>query len=129
MPGGETNEIIEYKQYEPAIKNNMSKYIMISSPGKSVRVNIDNIIRVEVCKEHTVIFTECGSQHVYPYYLKVLEKELDSSIFFRSHRSHVININHIDYVLWHERVVVMIDRSKAPISIQNRAGLRRILKN
>lgn len=105
----------------------MNDFILVSTAGKSYRIKKDDIIRVESCNDHPVIFMSCGKQHVYSHHLKVLEAHLDSNYFFRVHKSFLVNLKYIENVDWRDRLITMIDNGKVPISSRKKSELRRIL--
>ncbi|MGL5507674.1 MAG: LytR/AlgR family response regulator transcription factor [Paraclostridium sp.] len=78
------SEILKYK------KNN----IIVGYKGESNKISINDIFYVETEGRNTIIHTEKDS---YKSNLGInkIEKELDRNIFFRSHNSFLINLQHL----------------------------------
>ena len=58
-------------------------------------VAMDDILLVQREERSTVIYTEGGGRYVTSDSLQETEDRLDPSVFFRCHRSYIINLNHI----------------------------------
>ena len=72
----------------------MSKRIAINSEGKTIFEDIDNLIYIETCKRGCLIHT---AEHEY-YEGKGLleyEKRLEGRMFFRCHKSYLINLEKV----------------------------------
>lgn len=106
----------------------ISEFILLPAGGKSHRIRKVDIVRVETCSKRVVIFVSSGNQYVYSYHLKVLEEQLNSSMFFRVHKSYLINLNLIQEIDWNEGVVLMIDKSLIPISTRLKPALKKLLR-
>lgn len=61
-------------------------------------VNMEDILLVQREDRSTVLYTVDGSRYVTSESLGDMEKRLDSSMFFRCHKSYIINLNHIDNI-------------------------------
>ena len=58
-------------------------------------VSVDDILLVQREERSTVIYTEGGGRYVTSDSLQETEERLDPAVFFRCHRSYIINLNHI----------------------------------
>ncbi len=102
--------------------------LLISTPAKSECISTDSILRAEACGIHTVVHLCCGAQHIYSYHLKVLEKQLPVMVFFRCHKSHLINIKFIKTIHWHDGTVLLTTGIQVPLSGRRKPVLRNLMK-
>lgn len=58
-------------------------------------LNVSDIVLVQREDRTTVFYTASGERYVTSDSLSETEARLDSSIFFRCHKSYIINLNHI----------------------------------
>lgn len=75
---------------KPALKNTIGKLLIKNKEGISL-VDMADIILVQRENRSTVIYTQ-DERFVTSESLSELEERLDKSIFFRSHKSHIINL-------------------------------------
>lgn len=71
--------------------------ILLESGSKMSSIDTNDIIYMEAEKDYTRIFTSEKS-YLSNYGIGALEQRLNPSVFFRIHRSHIINIRHIKEV-------------------------------
>lgn len=73
-----------------------SKNDRISVPTRDGYIIIRNtdIIHLEASDNYTMIYLVDGSRHLSSKNIKVYEENLNDSIFFRTHKSHIINVEH-----------------------------------
>lgn len=65
--------------------------------GKLIPIDLKEIIYVTVEDRNTVVFSTRGKYEV-NYTLGELYERLDSPSFFRSHKSYLINLDHIEFI-------------------------------
>lgn len=61
-------------------------------------VGMSDILLVQREERSTVLYTADGNRYVTSESLGDMEKRLDPSMFFRCHKSYIINLNHIDNI-------------------------------
>ena len=68
----------------------------ISIPTRNGYIIIDNkdIVNLEASDNYTMIHLNDGSRHLSSKNIKIYEENLDENVFFRSHKSHIINVEH-----------------------------------
>lgn len=68
----------------------------ISIPTKSGYAVLRNedIVHLQASDNYTMIYLADGSRHMSSKNIKVYEENLNSSIFFRTHKSYIINVEH-----------------------------------
>ncbi len=109
------------------------KLIVPSTHGFEV-LDIDKIIRLEADGCYTTIFLKDSKSKVISRTLKDFEDTLPDEIFFRVHKSHLINLRYIkdysnlsgSFVTMSEGSRIEISRRKAPDFIQK---MKALLKN
>lgn len=95
---------------------NREKLVIPASHGFNVLL-IDDIIRLEADGCYTTIVTKDKKQHLISRTLKDVEASLPHEIFFRIHKSNLINLSYIkDYSNLSGNFVTMTDGSKINIS-------------
>jgi two-component system LytT family response regulator len=89
-------------------------------------VNINDIVRLSADNNYTDLYLQNGQKLVVSRTLKDFEDVLDPESFFRIHKSHIINIEHLkeylsDYngfVLMSDGVKIEISRRRSPAFLQ-----------
>ena len=68
----------------------------ISIPTRDGYIIIRNtdIIHLEASDNYTMIYLTDGSRHLSSKNIKVYEENLNQEVFFRTHKSHIINVEH-----------------------------------
>ncbi len=77
------------------LKIALSGKLALPTANGSEYVNITEIIRVEADGSYSKVFTTDGKMRLVTKNLKSFEDSLDGESFFRTHKSHMINIEHI----------------------------------
>jgi two-component system, LytTR family, response regulator len=70
-------------------------HIIISDNRTKHILPISDIMRLESKRVYTIIYAKSNRQYVCSRNLKVVYEELHSQIFFRIHKSHVINLQEV----------------------------------
>ncbi len=85
----ELNQFIEEVMEPKAIDR-------ISIPTRDGYLILKNeeILHLEASDNYTMIYLSSGKRHLSSKNIKVYEKNLDETVFFRTHKSHIINIKH-----------------------------------
>jgi two-component system LytT family response regulator len=82
---------------------------------------VHDIIRVEASGSYTVVLMKDGEQIVTSKLIKEMEKILLDYDFFRSHRSHLINIRQVKrFITENDGEIIMVDNSRIPLSRRRR---------
>jgi len=103
-------------------------HLKLESSGKITRIalahsggfsmeEIDNIIRLQADDNYTRVFTVSGKQYLISRPLKDFERALPPGIFIRTHKSFMINIQHLkDFSNEDGGMAVLKDGFKVPVS-------------
>jgi len=108
------------ERYE-VLKHNLShvgdQKTKIAVPGTTAYdfILISSIIRCEGWQKYTKIFLENGECIVSSYNLGVFKDLLNNYGFYNSHKSHLVNKEHISRYL-KEGIIVMSDQSRVPVA-------------
>jgi two-component system, LytTR family, response regulator len=86
------------------------------------------IVRLEACSNYTNIYFTNKKKMLTSKVLKEFAAVLEPMGFVRTHRTHLVNKQHIAFVS-HNGNVVMKNESVAEISRRMRSGVMKLLKN
>lgn len=76
-----------------ALTNTVEKTVIPTKDGLAVVKNTD-IIHLEAFENYTTLYLVGGKKYVSSKSIKAFEDKLDPNMFFRIHKSHIINIAH-----------------------------------
>jgi two-component system LytT family response regulator len=97
------------------------QHIMLSDNRSKRVVSVNDILWLQAVKVYTVYHLRGGSQFIVCKHLKIAFGELPPSMFFRIHRSAVVNLNEIaEYLNARGGKVVLSDNSIVEVSQRNR---------
>jgi len=107
------NEIIQ-----KALRMNDSAKISIPTRDGYVIVDEKEIVHLEASDNYTMIFLTSGRKHLSSKNIKVYEENLDHDRFFRTHKSHIINMKeHLkEFSRSNGNVALLTDGKAVPIS-------------
>ncbi|MFH2096904.1 MAG: LytTR family DNA-binding domain-containing protein [Bacteroidota bacterium] len=95
---------------------NPSRLAIPTSDGTEY-LGIKNIIRLEADRSYTMIFMNDGKRHMVSKSLSEFEDLLSENDFFRIHKSHIVNLDHVKKHIKHDGgYAEMTDGSKIMIS-------------
>jgi len=110
-------------QIQNLLKNlnpNQNKIITIPSLTGFETLKVEDIIHLEADTSYTHINTNEGKFMVSKP-IKFYEDLLDENSFFKTHKSHLINMNHVKkYFKGKQSYVVMSNDAKVPISVRRK---------
>lgn len=113
----ERSKIAKYEVLKHNLHHIGDQSTKIAIPGSQAYefVKIENIIRCEGWQKYTKIHLKSGDVIVSSYNIGVFRDMLESYDFFSTHKSHLINKNHIARYL-KDGTVIMSDTSTAPVA-------------
>lgn len=118
---------IQYK----ALLSNLDKIrkIVLRTAESLHVVNVQDIIRLEADCNYTRFFLANGEKLLVSKTMKDFDEMLEEAGFFRTHQSHLVNINHIQrYEKADGGYLVMDDYSTVPISSRKKDALFKIFE-
>jgi two-component system, LytTR family, response regulator len=96
--------------------------IVISDNKKIHAIDVTEILRLESQGGYTIIHSKNKQQFVSSNHLKIISKDLDSKLFFRVHKSHIVNLTEVKtYEKGKGGVIIMSDGSIVTVSRRNKA--------
>ncbi len=103
---------------QKALKMNDSAKVSIPTRDGYVIVDEKEIIHLEASDNYTMIFLTAGRKHLSSKNIKVYEENLNEDRFFRTHKSHIINMKeHLrEFSRSHGNVALLTDGKSVPIS-------------
>ena len=88
----------------------------------------EEIVRLEASSNYTNIYFTNKKKMLSAKVLKEFEQMLEPFGFVRTHRTHLVNRQHILYIT-RDRNIIMKDASVAEISRRMKSGVMKVLKN
>ncbi|MBI3511861.1 MAG: LytTR family transcriptional regulator [Bacteroidetes bacterium] len=73
----------------------MKGFIEIADTKKTIVLPETEILRLATQEGYTVVYTKDRKQYVSTQILKVVARKLDPKVFFRIHKSHIINLKEV----------------------------------
>ena len=105
------------------INNKEQKIVLPQMDGFEV-VKIKNIIRAEASDNYTIIYVEGGKKYILSKTLKYYENLLSEFGFLRTHKSHLLNLDHIvKYKKGKTAEAIMTDNSVGLVSTIHKKDL------
>lgn len=104
-------EYIQLSQDKGEVDSIEEDFIFIKSERKYVKINFEDIFFVEGLKDYVIVHAKHG-KYMTAMNVKTIHKKLPEDIFYRTSKSFIININHIDNI---ESGYVNIKDNKIPI--------------
>lgn len=112
-------------------KNEIQEFVVLKSPTLPLLeiqmkdgiqyLKQQDIIRVEASRSYTTFYLESGIKHLASKSLKEFEDKLDPNIFYKCHRSHIINLHKVQkFVSDKGYFALMTDGSLPDISKNNK---------
>lgn len=103
---------------QKALKMNESAKVSIPTRDGYVIVDEKEIVHLEASDNYTMIFLTAGRKHLSSKNIKVYEENLDQDRFFRTHKSHIINMKeHLrEFSRSNGNVALLTDGKSVPIS-------------
>lgn len=103
--------------HEIALTNSVEKTVIPTRDGLAVVKNTD-IIHLEADENYTTLYCVGGKKYVSSKSIKAFEDKLDPNMFFRVHKSHIINIAHHlkEFNRTEGNIAVLSDGKQVPVA-------------
>jgi two-component system LytT family response regulator len=124
-------EMIEARNKKPETpRTDPHLYIDIQVKDGAIYVKQKDIIRLEASRSYTEFHLDKGIKHIASKSLKDFEPKLDPDIFFRCHKSHIINLHKVQKFINHDGFfALMNDGSMPDVSKMLKEALQQRLKS
>lgn len=130
--------MIKHEQNSHDLEEKVNKIIILDIEGKNVLLDfetgfiIENTKYIEYCyadQSYSVIVTYFGKKINISKPLKYLQEFLPSNQFYRTHKSYLVNINHIEkYSKQNGNFVHLKSGTKIPVSLRNNTDIVKKIK-
>ncbi|MDQ3109899.1 MAG: LytTR family transcriptional regulator [Bacteroidota bacterium] len=99
------------------------EYLFVTMHNTKYVLLVKDILRFEAIRIYTVIYVRNKEQYICSKHLKMVCDELQSDIFFRIHKSHVINLREVKgYQEGRGGKVIMSDNKVLDVSQRKKAA-------
>lgn len=118
-----TNKVIKEinKKGDTETPSPITDFLALPSKNDLKIKSVSEIIRLEAKNNYTKIVTISGEIYIISKTLKQYEEKLPKSTFIRVHKSHIINLNHVErYIRTKNGSLLMKDNTEVPISAQKK---------
>ena len=109
------------------ISEQEQNYLLLSTQSKIYKISKNEIIRVEAAGNYCVLYTLGELKIMLAKTLKTLEKEINSSVFIRAHKSHLVNLNYIEECKNNE--LILSDKTVIAVSVRKLPFVKKALLN
>jgi DNA-binding LytR/AlgR family response regulator len=96
---------------EPSALDFNEDFIFVKSERKYIKLNYNDIYFIEGLKDYVILHANKG-KYMTAMNVKTIHSKLPSAVFFRTSKSYIINVNHINEIDGED---VIIQDSKIPI--------------
>lgn len=104
------------------------KRMAIPTQEGVILFDVDTITHLEGDGGYTNIFSKTGERKIVSRSLKEFESLLDTAVFFRSHKSHIVNLNHVSrYVQSDGGYLVLNNGISVPVARRKKDELEQML--
>jgi two-component system LytT family response regulator len=99
------------------LTNSVEKTIVPTKDGLAIVKNTE-IIHLEAFENYTTLYLTSGKKYVSSKSIKAFEDKLDPNMFFRAHKSHIINIAHHlkEFNRSEGNIAVLSDGTQVPVA-------------
>jgi two-component system, LytTR family, response regulator len=108
------NLLREHKQVEGTAKQPAQSMLELQVKDGIVFIKQKDIIRLQAARSYTEIFLDNGVKHVASRSLSEYETKLDPVLFFRIHKSHVVNLAKVQKFVNHQGFFVRMSDGSLP---------------
>jgi two-component system LytT family response regulator len=115
--GDKKNRNLNFNALFENLKSSMPSKLAIPTSTGMEYLNTKEIIRVEADRSYSWFYMDNGGKYLVSRNLKEYQVLLSDRNFFRTHNSHLINLEHVKKYIRHEGgYIEMTDKSTVPIS-------------
>ncbi|MET2986221.1 LytR/AlgR family response regulator transcription factor [Aureibaculum conchae] len=123
-----TNKKIEALLYN-LNEENTDKIINLTNAEGVHLIKVNDILRCNADDNYTHVYFNPGKKITIAKTLKYFENLLQPYSFFRTHQSHLINLNYIKKFIPKKRVVILSDTTEIEVSVRKKEALIKVLRN
>lgn len=110
------------------LHNQQEEKILLSNTEGTSLVEINKIICIDGEGSYSTFFIENEDKIIVSKNLKYYENLLDNSLFFRSHQSHLVNLNFIKTILPTQQSLLLKSGKEVPLARAKKGEINELLK-
>ncbi len=118
----------KYTQLLQDLEKNNHDRIKINTTNGWEFILLDDLIRIEADGVYTKAIIQNSDPLIIAKPIKKMEEELGENFFFRTHRSHLINVKQIIRFDSSKNSIIMSDNSKVPLARRRNKAFNDLLK-
>ncbi len=119
---------VDYKKLINEAGNPDDRKLKINSSAGFELININDIIFIEAQSMYSEINLKCGENMLITKPLKHIENQINSSVFFRAHRSFLINIQYVKRYDSDKNQIVMSNNSTVQLARRRKEEFKNVLE-
>lgn len=108
------NMIGEQKKVDPASRHDPHLFIEIRVKDGVMYLKQKEIIRLEASRSYTEFYMDNGTKHIASKSMKDFEQKLDPHLFFRCHKSHIVNLEKVQKFINHDGFYALMSNGSMP---------------
>lgn len=107
--------------------NPFDKIVIKSKEGFKI-LSFEQIISIRSLPgNYAFFYTKAKKQHLCTKPLNYFEKNLPKSVFYRIHRSYIINLNHLISFDNKKSEVMMVDKTKLSVAARRKSAFKKLI--
>ena len=108
--------------------NKKGKKLVLNTSSSIHAISIEKIVRCESEDSYTTFFLEDGKKITVAKQLKEYDNLLTKYGFVRSHKSHLVNLIHLDFFNKSKNVLILFNKEKIPVSVRKKETILNEIK-
>lgn len=121
---------VQLSELSNNLKTTKKKRIVLHTAEKLQLIPINEIVRCQAERNYTMFFLENGKKMIVSNPMKDYEDILSEQGFFRSHKSHLVNLSFVDaFVKADGGYIVLNDGTSLPVSVRKKNQLINLFDN
>ncbi|MES2690514.1 MAG: LytTR family DNA-binding domain-containing protein [Bacteroidota bacterium] len=108
------NMIGEQKKADTTGRHDPHLFIEIRVKDGVMYLKQKEIIRLEASRSYTEFYMDNGTKHIASKSMKDFEQKLDPHLFFRCHKSHIVNLEKVQKFINHDGFYALMSNGSMP---------------
>lgn len=107
-------ENIKVARQDAPARHDANLYIEIHVKDGVIYLKQKDIVRLEASRSYTEFHMENGVKHIASKSIKDFESKLDPAVFFRCHKSHIVNLEKVQKLVNHDGLYLLMNDGSMP---------------
>lgn len=121
-------ELLNGGGHQPTIQKQQHK-IALPTFESIIYIPLKNMLRIEAEQNYCKFFFRDGTNQLISKNIGTYDESLDSYGFMRVHRTHIVNLHHVEKFLKHDNYLLLTDGAKVEVSRQKKEEVLKRLKD